>query len=96
MFWEETWVLYEKLVKWFWKNKWLYEILSKLFWDGKNLIFLIQCNRLKCKERIGKNEIKIGLMVWILRMKWRNEKNQNVVLIGWHGRVWTFCHNFNF
>jgi len=70
-------------------------ILSKLFWDGRNMIFLVEHDRVKCKEHIGKNEIEIGFANKILRSK--TEKRVSSVLHGWHGcvsrwhdRVWTF------
>ena len=40
------------------------------FLGGWNLNFSVHYDRAKCQERIGENDIKIRLTVWILRAKW--------------------------
>jgi len=67
--------------------------------------FYVECDRAKCKERVGENGIEIGLTVWILHAKWWNEKIGKYVLSDEHGPcVWldielhdrACCQNFFF
>jgi len=70
-------------------NKWLCEVLENDFWDGWNLNFSVDYDRAMCQERVGENDIKVRLTVWILCAKWWKRKNEEkVVLSDEHGRVY--------
>jgi len=57
----------------------LFVNLEIRFWNrflgGWNLKFSVDYDRAKCQERVGKNGIENGLMVWILRAKTRKLEN---------------------
>jgi len=44
-------------------------ILGKLFWDERNMDFSVECDRAKCNERVGKNNIEIRVTNEFLRAK---------------------------
>ena len=45
--------------------------------------FSVDYDRAKCQERVGENDTKIWLTVWILRAKWWKRKNQKICAIRW-------------
>ena len=63
-------------------NKWLCEVLENDFWDGWNLNFSVDYDRAMCQERVGENDIKVRLTVWILCAKWvkKHKKRETEVL----------------
>ena len=74
-------------------NKWLCEVLENEIRDGWNLNFSVDYDRAMCQERLGENDIKIRLTVWILCAKWWKRKNGKIVVLSvehgracaWHG-----------
>ena len=87
--WEKTGFSCEmSMFKRFFTNKWLCEVLENDFWDGWNLNFSIDYDRAKRQKRVGENDIKIRLTVWILCAKWWKRKSgKKAVLSVEHGRA---------